>query len=198
MELTKDIVERIYSLVESVKLDGKLRKGVNEVTKSLERAEAKLVVVASDVNPKDVIMHFPLLAKEKGIMYLEVPSKTELGAAAGLPVPTAAVAVANPGESKKKLDTLITDIKALMKGEGKAKEEKVEEKRVEEKAPVENKAKKAPETEEKTTKKETPDEKPKSAPETEEKSKPVPSEKPAKEEKSADKSEKSDSKSEEK
>ena len=42
MELTKDITERIYSLIENARSDGKIRKGVNEVTKSLERGEAKL------------------------------------------------------------------------------------------------------------------------------------------------------------
>ena len=143
MELTKDITERIYSLIENARSDGKIRKGVNEVTKSLERGEAKLSISAADSSPAEIVMHLPLLAKEKSIMHVEVPSKAELGAAAGLPVATAAVAVVSA--DKKMMDTLLKDIKTLLDGEAKpvkkvekkaekpAKEDKVEESKAEEK-----------------------------------------------------------------
>ena len=128
MELTKDIIERIYSIIEDSRTDGKIRKGVNEVTKSLERGEAKLSIVATDVSPSEIIQHLALLAKDKEIMHVEVPSKSELGAAAGLPVATAAVAIANPGEAQKKLNNLLEDIQILMKAEAEPKKEKPAEK----------------------------------------------------------------------
>ena len=128
MELTKDIIERIYSIIEDSRTDGKIRKGVNEVTKSLERGEAKLSIVATDVSPSEIIQHLALLAKDKEIMHVEVPSKAELGAAAGLPVATAAVAIANPGEAQKKLNNLLEDIQILMKAEAEPKKEKPAEK----------------------------------------------------------------------
>jgi len=139
MELTKDIIERIYSIIEDSRTDGKIRKGVNEVTKSLERGEAKLSIVATDVSPSEIIQHLALLAKDKEIMHVEVPSKAELGAAAGLPVATAAVAIANPGEAQKKLNNLLEDIQILMKAEAEpVKAEKpAEEKPAEKKAPKE-------------------------------------------------------------
>ena len=147
MELTKDIIERIYSVIESSRKDGKIRKGVNEVTKSLERGEAQLSIAASDVSPSEIIQHLALLAKDKEIMHVEVPSKAELGASAGLPVATAAVAIARSGESKKKLKNLIEDIQILMKAEAEPvkeekpteekKEESVEEKPVKKEAPKE-------------------------------------------------------------
>ena len=142
MELTKDIIERIYSIIEDSRTDGKIRKGVNEVTKSLERGEAKLSIVATDVSPSEIIQHLALLAKDKEIMHVEVPSKAELGAAAGLPVATAAVAIANPGEAQKKLNNLLEDIQILMKAEAEpAKAEKpAEEKPAEKEAPKEAKA----------------------------------------------------------
>lgn len=93
--------DKILEAVELASKTGKIRKGSNEATKALERGNAKLVVAAQDVNPKEVIMHLPLLAKEKNIPYKEVPKKDELGAAAGLQVGTAAVAVINEGEAKK-------------------------------------------------------------------------------------------------
>ncbi|MDP6845722.1 MAG: ribosomal L7Ae/L30e/S12e/Gadd45 family protein [Candidatus Nanoarchaeia archaeon] len=128
MELTKDIIERIYSIIEDSRTDGRIRKGVNEVTKSLERGEAKLSIVATDVSPSEIIQHLALLAKDKEIMHVEVPSKAELGAAAGLPVATAAVAIANPGEAQKKLNNLLEDIQILMKAEAEPKKEKPAEK----------------------------------------------------------------------
>jgi large subunit ribosomal protein L7Ae len=48
-------------------------------------------------------MHLPLLAKEKGIICIEVPSKEELGAAAGLTKPTAAVAIIDAGDAANML-----------------------------------------------------------------------------------------------
>jgi len=147
MELTKDIIERIYSIIEDSRTDGKIRKGVNEVTKSLERGEAKLSIVATDVSPGEIIQHLALLAKDKEIMHVEVPSKVELGASAGLPVATAAVAIANPGEAQKKLNNLLEDIQILMKAEAEPvkAEEPAEKKAPKKKAP--SKAKKTEEAE---------------------------------------------------
>ena len=140
MELTQDIIERIYSLVENSKTEGKLRKGVNEVTKSLERSEAKLSISAGDVSPTEITMHLSLLAKEKEIMHVTVPSKSELGAAAGLPVATAAVAIVSA--DKKMLDTLLKDIKILM-DDGEKPSETKKEKPTEKEAPKEESEKEA-------------------------------------------------------
>ncbi|HLC46924.1 MAG TPA: ribosomal L7Ae/L30e/S12e/Gadd45 family protein [Candidatus Nanoarchaeia archaeon] len=90
-----------YEIIEVAKNTGKIRKGSNEVTKALEKGTAKIVVIAKDTTPPEIIMHLPALAKEKGIPCLEVASKEELGAAAGLPVGTAAVAVVQEGDAKQ-------------------------------------------------------------------------------------------------
>ncbi|MCK4589082.1 MAG: ribosomal L7Ae/L30e/S12e/Gadd45 family protein [Nanoarchaeota archaeon] len=98
--------DKILEIVELARKTGKIKKGSNEATKALERGTAKLVVTASDVNPKEVIMHLPLLAKEKGIPHREVPKKDDLGAAAGLQVGTAAIAILSEGEAKKQIAEL--------------------------------------------------------------------------------------------
>jgi large subunit ribosomal protein L7Ae len=100
--------EKAYEAVEVARTTGKIKKGTNEVTKQIERGNAKLVVVAKDVNPPEVIMHLPMLCKEKGITCVEVPSKEELGAAAGLQVGTGAVCVTEVGESA----SIIKDIQS--------------------------------------------------------------------------------------
>jgi len=98
--------EQYLEIVEGAVASGKIRKGVNEVTKALERGTAKLVIAAQDVSPKELIMHLPLLAKEKGIAYGEVPAKEELGAAAGLSRPTAAIAILDAGSAKDIMKTI--------------------------------------------------------------------------------------------
>ncbi len=113
VELPSELNEKLYELIEVSRATGKIRKGTNEVTKSLERGEAKLVIVAADVQPPEVIMHLPLLAKEKGIPVVKVKSKEELGVAAGLSVPTASAAITDPGEAKQMLVELSEKIKEL-------------------------------------------------------------------------------------
>lgn len=98
--------ESVFEVIEVAKKTGKLKKGCNEVTKALEKGQAKLVVVAKDTQPKEIIMHLPLLSKEKGVKYVEVEKKEELGAAAGLPLGTAAIAVTDPGEATEMLKHL--------------------------------------------------------------------------------------------
>lgn len=92
--------EKAYEAVELARKSGKIIKGTNEVTKAIEKDKAKLVVYAKDVTPAEIIMHLPLLAKEKGIPCIEVPSKDELGAAAGLKLGTASVAIVSAGDAK--------------------------------------------------------------------------------------------------
>jgi large subunit ribosomal protein L7Ae len=95
-----------FEIVELARKTGKIRRGCNEVTKLVEKGEAKLVVVAKDVTPKEIVMHLPLLCKEKGVKYAEVDKKEELGAAAGIPVGTAAVAVTEEGDAKDLIKNL--------------------------------------------------------------------------------------------
>ena len=97
---------KVLEAVEIARTTGKIRKGANEATKALEKGNAKLVVYAEDVSPKEIIMHLPLLCKEKNIPCFAVTKKDDLGAAAGLAVPTAAVAVVKEGEAKSAIEAL--------------------------------------------------------------------------------------------
>ena len=78
---------------------GRIRKGANEATKSIESGTAVLVVIAEDVDPEEVVMHLPMLCGEKNISYCYVTTKKELGTAAGLPVTCAAIAIEKPGNA---------------------------------------------------------------------------------------------------
>ena len=99
---------KVLEIVEIARTTGKISKGANEATKAIEKGNAKLVVYAGDVNPKEIVMHLPLLCKEKNVKCIEVSKKEDLGAAAGLAVGTTAVAVVNEGEAKAALQSLTT------------------------------------------------------------------------------------------
>ena len=90
-----------YKIIETAKRTGKIEKGTNEVTKAIERGTAKFVVYASDVEPKEIVQHIPVLCKEKKIKCKEVDSKQKLGIAAGLPVSSSSVVVIEPGDAEK-------------------------------------------------------------------------------------------------
>src|SRR3989344_8892356 len=95
-----------YNIIEKAKKTGKVDKGINEVTKAIELGVAKLVVYAKDVEPKEIIAHIPLLAKEKGIPCVEVDSKQKLGIAVGIGVKASAVAIINAGEAEKDISQI--------------------------------------------------------------------------------------------
>lgn len=100
----------IYGLVEKARKTGKVEKGTNEVTKAIERTTAKLVVYASDVEPKEIVQHLPVLCKEKNIPCKEVDSKQKLGIAVGIPVAASSVAIIEPGEAEKDIAGLENEL----------------------------------------------------------------------------------------
>jgi len=114
-EVPKELADRAYEAVEVARDTGKLRKGTNEATKAIERKHAVLVVIAEDVEPAEIVAHLPPLCDEKGVPYVYVPSKRELGAAAGIDVPSSAIAIAEAGEASSTVKDIIERIKELKK-----------------------------------------------------------------------------------
>lgn len=100
-----------YEIVEKARKTGKIKKGTNEVTKAIEREEAKLVVVAKDVSPAEIVQHLAALCKEKGIPCVIVDEKARLGQSAGVGVPTASVAVVKEGDTKAEIEKLAREQK---------------------------------------------------------------------------------------
>lgn len=118
--------KQVFSLIQKAKETGSVRIGANEVTKAVERGQAKLVLSANDVSPAEIVAHFDGLCKEMKIVYLSAGSKAELGALVQIKS-TTALAIVDAGSGKKELETLTKEVFA------EAKTEKVEEK-AEEKA----------------------------------------------------------------
>ena len=111
MEVPKELLDKVYEIVEVAKTTGKIKKGTNETTKAIERGKAKLVVVAKDITPPEISMHLPLISEEKNVPCLQVPSKEDLGAAAGIDVPTGSVAILQEGDAKNLLSEVLNKLK---------------------------------------------------------------------------------------
>ncbi|HII53210.1 hypothetical protein COX84_01785 [Candidatus Micrarchaeota archaeon CG_4_10_14_0_2_um_filter_49_7] len=109
-ETPKEVVKMALDMLAVAKDTGKIRKGTNEATKAIERGDAKLVLIAGDVEPEEVVMHLPKICDEKGIPFVFVPTRKELGAVAGLGVGTAAVAVNEPGNANELLKDVLEKV----------------------------------------------------------------------------------------
>ena len=117
-EVSKEIVDKALQVVQVAKDSGKIRKGTNESTKAIERGIAKLVVIAEDVEPPQVVAHLPILCDERKIPYLFVPSRLDLGRSAGIDVGCAAVSVVEAGEGSDTLKDLTAQAERLRTGGG--------------------------------------------------------------------------------
>jgi len=114
-EISKDLVNAVYEAVRVAKQSGKVRKGTNETTKAIERGMSKLVVIAEDVEPPEVVAHLPILCEERNAPFIFVPSKQQLGASLGIDVGSAAATIIDAGEAQHIVEQVITSI-ANLKG----------------------------------------------------------------------------------
>lgn len=134
--------KQVFAIISKAKESGSIKIGVNEVTKAIERGQAKLVAAASDVSPAEIVAHLEGLSNEMNALYAVAGSRAELGAAVGIKN-TTAIAVTDAGAAKKDLDALIASLKEVEKVEAPKAEEKVEEVATEEVAAEEKTAEKA-------------------------------------------------------
>ncbi|WP_309492940.1 50S ribosomal protein L7Ae [Candidatus Hecatella orcuttiae] len=114
-DVPKELADVAYEALRIANDTGKIRRGTNETTKAVERGIAKLVLIAEDVEPPEVVAHLPLLCEERKIPYIYVSSKEKLGEASGINVRAASVAIVEPGESKEMLSELIKKLETLKK-----------------------------------------------------------------------------------
>ncbi|MCJ7650233.1 MAG: ribosomal L7Ae/L30e/S12e/Gadd45 family protein [Candidatus Lokiarchaeota archaeon] len=111
-DLKKDLKNALNTIAES--RDSKIRKGMNEVTKAIERNLAKLVVMAEDVSPPEILFHVPLLCDEKKIPFAYLSTKKELGGAVRINVSSSAIAIENVGTGNDNvLSSIIKKLEAL-------------------------------------------------------------------------------------
>jgi len=116
-EMDKDLADKVQEAVAIANATGKIRRGVNESTKAIERGIAKLVVMADDVEPEEVLMHIPVICEEKQVPYAYGGTKMDLGKASGIDVPTSSIAITEEGDAKKLVAEISKKTAELKKGE---------------------------------------------------------------------------------
>jgi large subunit ribosomal protein L7Ae len=117
-EVSKELADAAYEALQIAAKTGAVRKGTNETTKAIERASAKLVLIAEDVDPPEVVAHLPLLCDERKIPYLFVPNKEKIGIAIGIDVPAAAASIVKEGDAAGLVKEITTRIEQLKRGSG--------------------------------------------------------------------------------
>jgi large subunit ribosomal protein L7Ae len=115
-EVSKELADAAYEALQIAAKTGVVRKGTNETTKAIERANAKLVIIAGDVEPPEVVAHLPLLCEEKKIAYIYVPNKDKIGSAIGIDVPAAAACIVKEGDATGLIKEITTRIEQIKRG----------------------------------------------------------------------------------
>lgn len=116
VKIPKELSDMAYEALQVTRDSGKIRKGTNETTKAVERGIAKLVYIAEDVEPPEVVAHLPILCEERKAPYIFVPSKAQLGTSAGLDIGAASVCIVEPGEAAELVKEIVSKIDSLKKG----------------------------------------------------------------------------------
>jgi len=120
-EVPKELSEAAYEALQAAHETGKVKKGTNETTKAVERGVAKLVYIAGDVEPPEVVAHLPLLCRERNVAYISVPSKGRLGSSVGIDVGAASACIIEAGDASDLVDELISKVEKLKVEKPKAK-----------------------------------------------------------------------------
>merc|ERR1719243_512201 len=108
--------ERLKEQADKVAAGGKVaakkpiavKMGVNHVTSLVEEKKAKLVIIAHDVDPIEIVVWLPSLCKARGVPYCIVKSKARLGAVVGMKTATCLAITDVKQENKKDLENVIT------------------------------------------------------------------------------------------
>jgi large subunit ribosomal protein L7Ae len=116
IEVPKEVADAAYEALQIAAKTGTVRKGTNETTKAVERGQAKLVVIAEDVDPPEIVAHLPLLCEERKIPYVYVPSKEKLGNAVGIDVSAASACIISEGDALGLVKEIIKRIEQIRKG----------------------------------------------------------------------------------
>merc|ERR1712054_139417 len=115
-EAKKDKVARLRNAAQN-KADGKeadtkkpvfLKFGLNHVTSLVESGEAKLVVIAHDVDPIELVLWLPSLCRNKQIPYVIVKDKARLGRACRQSTASCVAITSVKNEDKNDLERMVT------------------------------------------------------------------------------------------
>ena len=74
-----------------------------DLSNQLWRVWHRIVIIAADISPIDVLSHLPILCEDKSIPYIYVKSRAEIGEACKTKRPTSCVLITTPQKGAEKL-----------------------------------------------------------------------------------------------
>jgi large subunit ribosomal protein L7Ae len=99
-EIPDELKRKALEALEIARDTGKIKRGMNETTKAIERGIAKLILVADDIEPPEIAMHIAPLCEEKKIPLVFPANKKKLGKTSGIDVNASAIAVLEVGDAR--------------------------------------------------------------------------------------------------
>ncbi|MCJ1292450.1 RNA binding protein snu13 [Xylographa carneopallida] len=110
------LTQTILDLIQQASHYRQLKKGANEATKTLNRGISEIIVLAADTSPLAILLHLPLVAEDKNVPYVYVPSKMALGRACGVSrsVIAASITTNEASELMGQIRTLKDAVERLM------------------------------------------------------------------------------------
>jgi len=112
-DVPEELTNKALEALELARDTGKIKKGTNEATKAIERGNAKLVLIAEDTEPAEIVAHIAPLSNEKKAPYIFIKNQKELGAASGLGVACATVAIVDAGKAAEMVQDIANKLEAL-------------------------------------------------------------------------------------
>lgn len=97
-----NLTTKILNLVQQANNYHLLRRGANEATKTLNRNQSELIIMAADTEPLEILLHLPLLCEDKNVPYVFVRSKQALGRASGVQRSVVACSIVQADNSQLK------------------------------------------------------------------------------------------------
>lgn len=91
--LTVKKSELLFKLIQTYKVQKKIKIGLNETIKAIRSGIALLVVLANDSVPQSLTESISVLCEQQGIKYVYVESKESLGKACKLTIHSISIAI---------------------------------------------------------------------------------------------------------
>ncbi|CAC27033.1 SNU13 snRNP subunit homolog [Guillardia theta] len=80
----ENLTVQILDLIEIASSFKLIKKGANEAVKNIKKGKVELLVLASDSDPIEIVLHLPLLCEDRSIPYIFINSKISIGKACGI------------------------------------------------------------------------------------------------------------------
>ncbi|VTJ72109.1 Hypothetical predicted protein [Marmota monax] len=104
---------KLYKCIKKAVKQKQIRRRVKEVQKFINKSEKGIMVLAKDTLPIEVYCHLPVMCEDQNMSYVYIPSKTDLGAAAGSKRPTCVIMVKPHEEYQEAYDECLEEVQAL-------------------------------------------------------------------------------------